>query len=492
MKGGFLTFDIAGTPFALDNADVVEVAESARVTRLPFSPPHVDGVANVAGRILPVLDVTGCPSLGLAWGGGRKGGLLIVLRAGCGLVALRAGRIGGSLPADRVTLEPPAAGDANAPVAGRLRHGDRVLRLLAVDRLALGQLGLSGGAALAAGGEGEALTGVAADPPDPSRERATLRLLMVEAGGRVHALDMGDVILVFPVTELRPLPNAPALVRGMGRVQRRPVLLTDPLGVCPLHRTADGATPGVGGYAVVHATPRGPVGVRVDAVRGVVRVPLDRVKAGEAGAPSDIVDYDGAWLEVRNGMRMLGEHLDEIGPLIPDGGDMADSRLPRRLYRRFLSFQVEERVYALEFERVRRVVEASGRLRLPQGARSFDGLTDVDGAILPVLDLRRLLARAPVGRVPDDAGVAILIEIEGGTVAVIADSIHRIRKIPVEDVDPMSDRLTAAVIRLDGALIPVLRPEGLMTGGKPVDRIDPPAGPPALPPSQPIRQSGGE
>ncbi len=492
MKGGFLTFDIAGTPFALDNADVVEVAESARVTRLPFSPPHVDGVANVAGRILPVLDVTGCPSLGLAWGGGRKGGLLIVLRAGCGLVALRAGRIGGSLPADRVTLEPPAAGDANGPVAGRLRHGDRVLPLLALDRLALGRLELSEGAALAAaGGEGEALTGMAADPPDPSRERATLRLLIVEAGGRVHALDMADIVLVFPVTELRPLPNAPALVRGMGRVQRRPVLLTDPLGVCPLHRKADGVTPGVGGYAVVHVTPRGPVGVRVDAVRGVVRVPLDRVKAGEAGAPSDIVDYDGAWLEVRSGMRMLGEHLDEIGPLIPDGGDMADSRLPRRLHRRFLTFQVAERVYALEFERVRRVVEASGRLRLPQGARSFDGLTDVDGAILPVLDLRRLLARAPVGQTPDDAGVAILIEIEGGTVAVIVDSIHRIRKIPVEDVDPMSDRLTAAVIRLADALVPVLRPEGLMSGGKPIDPVGPPALPPSQPVAQPVNRSGG-
>ncbi|MFD1623071.1 chemotaxis protein CheW [Azospirillum griseum] len=474
MTGGFLTFDIAGTPFALDNAEVIEVAESTRVTRLPFSPPHVDGVANVAGRILPVLDVTGCPSLGLAWGGGRKGGLLIVVRAVNGLVALRAGRIGGSLPVDRVTLEPPAVEDAGAPVVGRLRHGDRALRLLALERLELGR----GAAQVAAAGEGKALTGFAADPPDPSRERDTLRLLIVEAGGRVHALDMADIVLVFPVTEVRSLPNAPALVRGMGRVQRRPVLLTDPLSGCPLHRTAHGVAPDVGGYAVVHVTPRGPVGVRVDAVRGVARVPLDRVKTGEADAPNEIVDYDGAWLDVRSGMRMLGEHLDEIGPLIPDGGDMADSRLPRRLYRRFLTFLVEERLYAMEFERVRRVVEVSGRLRLPQGGRSFDGLTDVDGSILPVLDLRRLLARGPVGQTSAESGVAILIEIQGGTVAVIADSIQRIRKIPSDDVDPMSDRLTAAVIRLDSALIPVLRPEGLMADAKAAET----AGSVALPP----------
>ncbi len=386
MIGGFLTFDIAGTPFAVDNAQVEEVAESARATRLPFAPPQVEGLANVAGRILPVLDVTGYPALGLAWGGGRKGGLLIVLRAGNGLVALRAGRIGGSLARDRVTLEAPAPEDTGAPVAGRLRHGDRSLRLLDPDQLQLGH-----GMAFAALPEGEALAGVPADPPDPARERSTVRLLIVEAGGRSHALDMGDVVLVFPVTDLRPLPNAPALVRGMAQAQNRPVLLADPLG----------ARSGlVGGYAVVHATPCGPVGVRVDAVRGVVRFPLDQVKAGEAGAPNEIVDYDGAWLDVRSGMGMLGDHLGEIGPLIPEGGDMADSRLPRRFFRRFLTFLVEARVYALEFERVRRVVEASDRLRLPQGAASFDGLTDVDGAILPILDLRRLLARNPVGTPP--------------------------------------------------------------------------------------------
>lgn len=472
MIGGFLTFDIAGTPFAVDNAQVEEVAESARATRLPFAPPQVEGLANVAGRILPVLDVTGYPALGLAWGGGRKGGLLIVLRAGNGLVALRAGRIGGSLARDRVTLEAPAPEDAGAPVAGRLRHGDRSLRLLDPDQLELGH-----GMAFAALPEGEALAGVPADPPDPARERSTVRLLIVEAGGRSHALDMGDVVLVFPVTDLRPLPNAPALVRGMAQAQSRPVLLTDPLG----------ARSGlVGGYAVVHATPCGPVGVWVDAVRGVVRFPLDRVKAGEAGAPNEIVDYDGAWLDVRSGMGMLGDHLGEIGPLIPEGGDMAESRLPRRFFRRFLTFLVEARVYALEFERVRRVVEASDRLRLPQGAASFDGLTDVDGAILPILDLRRLLARNPVGTPSELPGVAILVEIDGGVVAVIADSIQRIRKIPTDDVDPMSDRLTAAVLRLEGALIPVLRPEGLMTDAKSTDGATK-----ALPPAAAPTTGGG-
>ncbi|WP_042691324.1 chemotaxis protein CheW [Azospirillum sp. B506] len=449
---GFLTFDIAGTPFAVAADRVEEVAEPTGITRLPFSPPQLEGLANVAGRILPVLDVTGYPSLRLAWVGGRRGGLLIVLRAGDGLLALRAGRIGGTLPVERVVRSVAEPEDEGTPVAGRLRHGDRSLRLLDPDLMRLGR-----GSALAVPGgmDADALTGGAADPPDPSRERASIRLLMVDAAGRPQALEMTDLLLVFPVGELRPLPHAPALVRGVARVQERSILVTDPLGA--------GDRPG--GHAVVMRTRRGPVGVQVDSVRGVVRVPLDRLRAGEAGAPAQSVDFNGAWLDVKGVVRMLGDRLDDIGRFVPDGGDpdddMADSRLPRRFYRRFLTLVVEARVFALEFERVRRVVEIGDRLRLPKGTESFDGLTDVDGRILPVIDLRRLLARGTVGTIPATPGIAILVDIDGGTVAVIADEIQRIRKIASEDVDPLSDRLTAAVIRLDHALIPVLRPEGL-------------------------------
>jgi len=461
---GYLTFDIAGTPFAVAADRVEEVAEPTGITRLPFAPPQVEGLANVAGRILPVLDVAGYPSLRLAWGGGRRGGLLIVLRAGTGMLALRAGRIGGTLPAERVGLCAAEPGDGGTPVAGRLRHGDRSLRLLDPDLMQMGR-----GAALAMAGlaDADALSGGAAEPPDPSRERASIRLLMVEVAGHPHALEMADLLLVFSLGDLRPLPHAPALVRGVARVQKRSILVTDPLGV--------GERPG--GYAVVLRTRRGPVGVRVDGVRGVVRVPLDRLRAGESGAAERVVNYDGHWLDVRSVARMLGDQLDDIGRFVPEGvnpdDDLAESRLPRRFYRRFLTLVVEARIYALEFEKVRRVVEITDRLRLPKGAESFDGLTDVDGRILPVLDLRRLLARAPVGAPSATPGIAILVEIDGGTVAVIADEIQRIRKIVSEDVDPLSDRLTAAVIRLDNALIPVLRPEGLTAAAATGTRVLP-------------------
>ncbi|SMH59391.1 chemotaxis protein CheW [Azospirillum agricola] len=463
--GGFLGFDIAGLAFAVESDRVEEVAEAVRTTRLPFAPPHVEGLANVAGRILPVIDLTGRmrPATGTARSDGSEGGVLVVLRTGRGLLALRVGRVGGNLPEERVTRTAPAPEDAGLPVAARLVQDDRSLRLLDPDRLEMGRLEmgrleLGRDVALAGPAERQGLAGAAAAPPASARGRATVRLLIVEAGGRAHALAMDEILLVSPIGEPRPLPDAPALVCGMVLVQHRPLLLTDPLG----------AAPGAGGYAVVHATRCGPVGVRVDAVRGMVRLPLEHGEEGGADVANRSVEQDGVRLEVRTASRMLGEHLDGIGRLVPQGGDPAGHRLPRRFHRRFLTVLVDERVYALEFERVRRVVGASGRLRLPRGrggeTGGFDGLTEVDGAILPVVDLRLLLARRPVVNPPAGSGVAVLLEIGGGMVALIADAIQRIRRVAGDEVDPVADHMTAAVIRLDGALVPVLRPEGLVAG----------------------------
>ncbi|MBP2312461.1 chemotaxis protein CheW [Azospirillum soli] len=487
MSGGLLIFDIAGHAFAVDESHVEEIAEAVPTTRLPFAPVHVEGIANVAGHLLPIVDLTGYPALDLTWPANRKGGLFVVLRSGAGTLALRAGRIGGTLA--REAVEPQDAGPS--PIAAHFDHAGRGIRLIDPARIELGH-----GMAFADLPNDAALVGVAASPLNNGAPRPTVRLLIVEAGGRGYALDMRDIVLIFAITDLRPLPNAPAIVRGMSQVQHHPVLLVDvfakgphpnpppPDGgggnsTFPRRQVGEGGAraEGVGGrglaaapsassgHAVVYATPHGPVAVQVNSVRGVVRFTEDQLKATErndGSAPDEIVEYDGTWLEVRSGTRMLGDHLDDIGRLIPEARELDDSRLPQRHYRRFLTFTVDGRVYAVEFERVRRVVESSERLRLPNGGQSFDGITDVDGAILPILDLRRLLTRRPVGADPSHLGTAILVEIAGGTVAVVADEVQRIRKVPSDNVDPMSDRLTSAVIRLDNALIPVLRPEGLM------------------------------
>ncbi|HEY3333095.1 MAG TPA: chemotaxis protein CheW [Capsulimonadaceae bacterium] len=53
----FLTFQIAGEEYALDILVVQEIRSNTAATRVPNSPPHVTGVLNLRGAIVPLFDL---------------------------------------------------------------------------------------------------------------------------------------------------------------------------------------------------------------------------------------------------------------------------------------------------------------------------------------------------------------------------------------------------------------------------------------------------
>src|SRR3954464_11389595 len=52
-----LTFELDGQRGALLASDVVEVQRAVTLTRLPRSHPMVEGVIDLRGRLVPVLDI---------------------------------------------------------------------------------------------------------------------------------------------------------------------------------------------------------------------------------------------------------------------------------------------------------------------------------------------------------------------------------------------------------------------------------------------------
>lgn len=52
-----VTFEVAEEEFAVDILAVQEINRMMELTRVPQSPPEVEGVINLRGRIIPVLDL---------------------------------------------------------------------------------------------------------------------------------------------------------------------------------------------------------------------------------------------------------------------------------------------------------------------------------------------------------------------------------------------------------------------------------------------------
>ncbi|MEM9066237.1 MAG: chemotaxis protein CheW [Planctomycetota bacterium] len=53
----FVTFEVAGEEFAVDILSVHEINRMIDLTRVPQSPPEVEGVINLRGKIIPVIDL---------------------------------------------------------------------------------------------------------------------------------------------------------------------------------------------------------------------------------------------------------------------------------------------------------------------------------------------------------------------------------------------------------------------------------------------------
>jgi purine-binding chemotaxis protein CheW len=153
-----LTFEVGGSRFALPARLLQEVARAVAIAPLPKAPPIIEGVINVRGTVVPMLDIRqrfGLPPTPVA-----PEQHLLIARAGSRVVALRVDRAVDLVAVDETAIESAArvvpgvqyvAGIAKLP-AGLLVIHD-LERFLSLDEA--GQVDVAMAAA-AAGGEGSA------------------------------------------------------------------------------------------------------------------------------------------------------------------------------------------------------------------------------------------------------------------------------------------------------------------------------------------------
>jgi len=118
-------------PWAVDVADAREIVVLGELTRVPLAPRHLVGLANLRGRVLPVVDIRGLLRLPPARiGPGAQG---LVVEANGFQAAIWVDRL---LGLDTLSGLDPAGGDrADAFALGRLRRDDAFVTLLDIPQI---------------------------------------------------------------------------------------------------------------------------------------------------------------------------------------------------------------------------------------------------------------------------------------------------------------------------------------------------------------------
>lgn len=454
MSHTFILFRAGGDVFALPGKEVMEVVPGGVVTPLPFVPDFVEGVVTVGGQIIPQIDFA--RRLGRPAGTGRD---LMVIRSDHGPFALRIDHAVTMLTLEDEQYHPvrPEDGPVLA-VVGEFAWEER--SVLVLDPARLGIEGVepvdvpAGGGGLIADGRGRLVGPVRADDGFAG--------IVVQVEGERYALPLTQVREIVEIDQVRTLPQAPVGLVGLFNLRGRPLVLLSLARLLGADHGADART------AILADGPDGPLALLVDRVLGLRRFALTPHKAqGDLGALVDryVIDSDDRIVMILE-PQALGRHPSYAACRgFMTGAKAAAAPVEMVATRRFLALGLSGEIWAMDLAKVDRVSEYRTPMPVPatlDGA-GVDGIIDIGGDILPMIDLRRRLAASD----PESDGAFVITRLPGGNAALLVDRLHRIIDLPVTQIELFADGradLVAGVGRLEDRLVSILAVDHLLAG----------------------------
>lgn len=133
----FLTFRLGQEEYGIEILKVQEIKGYTAITPIPNAPPHVKGVMNLRGSVVPVVDLRvrfGMPSEEFT-----KFTVIIVVKVGARVVGLVVDAVSDVLDINKSQIEPAPDLGQGVDVSfltGMAHAGERLVELLEVDRVA--------------------------------------------------------------------------------------------------------------------------------------------------------------------------------------------------------------------------------------------------------------------------------------------------------------------------------------------------------------------
>lgn len=131
-----VTFSIGEEEFGVNILKVQEINRTMEITKVPRSPEFVEGVINLRGKVIPIIDLR--RRFGLAAKPGDKDTRIIVIEINSVIVGFVVDAVSEVLRIPASTVEPPppvVAGVESDYISGVGQLKDRLLIMLDLDKL---------------------------------------------------------------------------------------------------------------------------------------------------------------------------------------------------------------------------------------------------------------------------------------------------------------------------------------------------------------------
>ena len=475
-----VAFRLADDLFAFRLDDISEIIRLPNLAHMPLGPRSLLGLANLRGVVLPVVATRRLLELPDAPLNENTRVVVIDRGAPVGFVVDRIDDLL-ALPAERVEKDDSGAGLVNPDVLDGIvkgAEGKGTIKILNPQRLLrddFARLGVSG---TRTGGRAS-ISAVVSKTAAPEQQEQ-MSLISFDLAQQEYALPLDRVREIIPLPDhVSQVPRAETAVLGVVTLRDRLLPLVSLRALLGLPVDVDREEHG---KVVVLSMGDNTVGMVADRTREILRVAPDLIDPapalltrgnGDAEITSICRLEQGRRLVAvlspdrlfRSELvkRVLAEHKDiDDSPESQTNGDaMADEQ--------FVIFRLGDQEYGLPIHAVDEIARPPDHItRLPKSPAFIDGVMNLRGIVVPIVDLRRRFEIA--SKSSASAQRILVLAVGGGKTGFMVDSISEVMKVPADAIRPAPEvsaeqmRLIGRVANLDaqGRMILLVDPAQLL------------------------------
>jgi len=444
----FVTFFAGNEVFAVDMAPVQEIIRVPDVVRVPLAPGVLDGLANLRGKVLPIISLRRMFGFPEQEHDDATRAVVVDFGQPLGFVVDRVASVVGVEPSQIETVDAIRSTVDTDLLTGLIKGvgGHAMIMVLDFEKLIQREF-----AEISACSKAQGLTGASTSGPGGDEEEEAsdeLQLVSFDVAGQEYAIAIEDVqeIVQIPETIIH-IPHSASHVMGVMTLRSRllPLVSLSRMFGLPDRPLDDKSR------IVVLTLGSASVGMAVDGVSEVLRVAKTVVEAmpallasdGDLSEISEICRLDGgkrlvSIITARNlfDHSAVKEALSSVNDMDQERS-REDAELEEELDddEQVVVFRLDKEEFGVPITGVQEIVRVPDELvHVPKAPPFVEGVINLRGTVLPVIDLRLRLGLQQIDR--NDRQRIMVFLIGGVRTGFIVDQVAEVLKIAKATIEP--------------------------------------------------------
>lgn len=442
-----VTFTLGQENFGIDIMNVQEIIRIPSITMVPQAPSYVEGVTNLRGEILPVLDTR--IKFGMEKMARNVSSRVIVVDVGGKKAGLSVDAVSEVLRVESGRIEATPAvvsGVDMGSVAGvvKVDDGQRLVMILEAGSLCnLDADACNETNAVKAGSGSRSKEAV-------EKKLSEVQLVSFLLGPEEFALEIESVREIIRYPDIVKVPNMPAYIKGVISLRDNLMPIIDMR--IKLNTGNDDITDST--RVVVIDVDNARIGLVVDRVYEVARIPQDTIFAPPQALTGENGDRLKGIARVEGGKRiimlldphdiMTREELEDMGTLenaaAPGMAEEEEGLRDGLDEEQMVVFKLAEEQYGVRITQVQEINRLAKVTKVPRAPRFVEGVINLRGDVIPVIDLRK---RFEIDCKDYTEFTRVIVsDINNKKVGIIVDEVLEVLRIPRQLLENAPDILS--------------------------------------------------